>query len=159
MEKEGIEVDSSFLENFLVEVKETLVELTKKIYALAGSEFNINSTQQLGGILFEHLELPVGKKTKTGYSTNEQVLTSLKDAHEIIPSLLEYREVYKLYSTYIEPLLRLSKESSNSRIHTSFVQTGTAAGRLSSKNPNLQNIPTRTKLGAKIREADRKSVV
>ncbi|MCF6339602.1 MAG: DNA polymerase I [Sulfurimonas sp.] len=153
MEKEGIEVDSAFLEKFLVEAKETLSELTKKIYTLVGSEFNINSTQQLGGILFEHLGLPVGKKTKTGYSTNEQVLNSLKDAHEIIPSLLEYREVYKLYSTYIEPLLKLSKESTNSRIHTSFVQTGTATGRLSSKNPNLQNIPTRTKLGNKIREA------
>ena len=153
MEKEGIKVDSSFLEIFLVNVKETLSELTKSIYLLAGSEFNINSTQQLGVILFEHLGLPVGKKTKTGYSTNEQVLSSLEDKHEIIPKLLEYREVYKLYSTYIEPLLKLSKEDKDSRIHTSFVQTGTATGRLSSKNPNLQNIPTRTKLGAKIREA------
>ena len=153
MEKEGIEVNSSFLEKFLVEVKETLSDLTKRIYSLAGSEFNINSTQQLGVILFEHLGLPVGKKTKTGYSTNEQVLSSLKDAHEIIPSLLEYRAVYKLFSTYIEPLLKLSREDSNSRVHTSFIQTGTATGRLSSKNPNLQNIPTRTKLGAKIREA------
>ena len=153
MEKEGIEVNSAFLENFLVEVKETLSNLTKRIYSLAGSEFNINSTQQLGVILFEHLGLPVGKKTKTGYSTNEQVLSSLKDAHEIIPSLLEYRAVYKLFSTYIEPLLKLSRENPNSRVHTSFIQTGTATGRLSSKNPNLQNIPTRTKLGAKIREA------
>ena len=153
MEKEGIEVNSSFLEKFLVEVKETLSDLTKRIYSLAGSEFNINSTQQLGVILFEHLGLPVGKKTKTGYSTNEQVLSSLKDAHEIIPSLLEYRAVYKLFSTYIEPLLKLSRENTNSRVHTSFIQTGTATGRLSSKNPNLQNIPTRTKLGAKIREA------
>jgi DNA polymerase-1 len=153
MEKEGIEVNSVFLEKFLVEAKDTLSELTKNIYDLAGNEFNINSTQQLGAVLFEHLGLPVGKKTKTGYSTNEQVLNSLKDAHEIIPSLLEYRGVYKLYSTYIEPLLKLSKESPNSRVHTSFVQTGTSTGRLSSKNPNLQNIPTRTKLGAKIREA------
>ncbi|QOY53751.1 DNA polymerase I [Candidatus Sulfurimonas marisnigri] len=153
MEKEGIEVNSAFLEKFLVDVKETLGELTKSIYALAGSEFNINSTQQLGVILFEHLGLPVGKKTKTGYSTNEQVLSSLEDKHEIIPKLLEYREVYKLYSTYIEPLLKLSREDKDSRIHTSFVQTGTATGRLSSKNPNLQNIPTRTRLGSKIREA------
>ncbi|MCF6309423.1 MAG: DNA polymerase I [Sulfurimonas sp.] len=153
MEKEGIKVNSAFLEEFLVDVKETLSELTKNIYALAGSEFNINSTQQLGAILFEHLGLPVGKKTKTGYSTNEQVLSSLKDAHEIIPMLLEYREVYKLYSTYIEPLLKLSSEDKYSRIHTSFVQTGTATGRLSSKNPNLQNIPTRTRLGSRIREA------
>lgn len=153
MEKEGIEVDGAFLETFLEEVKETLTSLTQSIYELAGCEFNINSTKQLGVVLFETLELPVGKKTKTGYSTDEKVLSGLKDAHEIIPKLLEYREVYKLYSTYIEPLLKLSKESEASRIHTSFVQTGTATGRLSSKNPNLQNIPTRTPLGAKIRRA------
>ncbi len=153
MEKYGIHVDSEFLEKFLLEVKETLSSLTEKIYALAGSEFNINSTKQLGTILFEHLGLPVGKKTKTGYSTDEKVLSSLKEKHEIIPLLLEYREVYKLFSTYIEPLLKLSHEDKEARIHTSFVQTGTATGRLSSKNPNLQNIPTRTPLGAKIREA------
>lgn len=153
MEKEGIKVDAEFLEKFLVEVKDTLSNLTKKIYELAGSEFNINSTKQLGVILFEHLGLPVGKKTKTGYSTDEKVLNSLKDKHEIITSLLEYREVYKLYSTYIEPLLKLSKEDKNARIHTSFIQTGTATGRLSSKNPNLQNIPARSALGLKIREA------
>ena len=153
MEKEGIKVDSAFLEKFLVEVKDSLASLTASIYELAGTEFNINSTQQLGVILFETLGLPVGKKTKTGYSTDEKVLSGLKDAHAIIPLLLEYREVYKLSSTYIEPLLKLSRESADSRIHTSFVQTGTATGRLSSKNPNLQNIPTRTPLGAKIRQA------
>ncbi|MCD6191267.1 MAG: DNA polymerase I [Sulfurimonas sp.] len=153
MEKEGIKVDSSFLEQFLVEVKETLSGLTKSIYELAGTEFNINSTKQLGVILFETLGLPVGKKTKTGYSTDEKVLNGLNGKHDIIPKLLEYREVYKLYSTYIDPLLKLSKEDKKSRIHTSFVQTGTATGRLSSKNPNLQNIPARSKLGLKIREA------
>jgi len=153
MERDGIKVNSAFLEEFLVEVKETLSQLTKDIYALAGTEFNINSTKQLGTILFETLELPVGKKTKTGYSTNEQVLSGLIDKHEIIPKLLEYREVYKLFSTYIEPLLKLSKEDKDSRIHTSFIQTGTATGRLSSKNPNLQNIPARSELGLKIREA------
>jgi DNA polymerase I len=153
MEKEGIKLDAAFLEEFLVEVKDTLANLTKNIHQLAGSEFNINSTKQLGVILFEHLGLPVGKKTKTGYSTDEKVLKSLKDKHEIISSLLEYREVYKLYSTYIEPLLKLSREDEKGRIHTSFVQTGTATGRLSSKNPNLQNIPARSALGLKIREA------
>ncbi len=153
MEKAGIKVDGAFLKEFLVEVKETLAGLTKSIYEQAGSEFNINSTQQLGAILFDTLGLPFGKKTKTGYSTDENVLSSLKDAHEIVPMLLDYREVYKLYSTYIEPLLKLSMESGKSRVHTSFVQTGTATGRLSSKNPNLQNIPARTKLGLRIREA------
>ena len=153
METEGIEVDTGFLEKFLVEVKETLEHLTKSIYELAKSEFNINSTQQLGKILFEKLGLPVGKKTKTGYSTDEKVLSSLKEKHAIIPKLLEYREVHKLYSTYIDPLLKLANEDEEHRIHTSFVQTGTATGRLSSKNPNLQNIPTRTPLGAKIRKA------
>lgn len=153
MEKEGIALDKSFLEEFLVEVKETLSHLTKTIYELSGSEFNINSTKQLGVVLFETLGLPVGKKTKTGYSTDEKVLNGLKGKHEIIPKLLEYREVYKLYSTYIEPLLKLSNADGKSRIHTSFVQTGTATGRLSSKNPNLQNIPARSKLGLKIREA------
>ncbi|EDZ61432.1 DNA polymerase I [Sulfurimonas gotlandica GD1] len=153
MEKDGIRVDAEFLEVFLVEVKETLLNLTKTIYEQAGTEFNINSTKQLGVILFEHLGLPVGKKTKTGYSTDENVLSSLKDKHEIISSLLEYREIYKLYSTYIEPLLKLSLEDKEGRIHTSFVQTGTATGRLSSKNPNLQNIPARTSQGLKIREA------
>ena len=153
MERKGIEVDVNFLEDFLVEVKATLETLTKSIYELAGMEFNINSTKQLGVVLFETLGLPVGKKTKTGYSTDEKVLSSLKDKHPIIVKLLEYREVYKLYSTYIEPLLKLANENELHRIHTSFVQTGTATGRLSSKNPNLQNIPTRTPLGAKIREA------
>ncbi len=153
MEKEGIKVDAKFLESFLDKAKASLFDLTNKIHTLAGSEFNINSTKQLGAVLFEHLGLPVGKKTKTGYSTNEQVLSSLIDSHSIIPLLLEYREVYKLYSTYIEPLLRLSNEDKEGRVHTSFVQTGTATGRLSSKNPNLQNIPTRTKLGAEVRRA------
>ena len=153
MEKEGIKVNAEFLESFLAKVKATLFDLTNEIHALAGSEFNINSTKQLGVVLFEHLGLPVGKTTKTGYSTNEQVLSSLIDSHSIIPLLLEYREVYKLFSTYIEPLLKLSKEDKNGRVHTSFVQTGTATGRLSSKNPNLQNIPTRTKLGAEVRKA------
>ena len=153
MEKDGIKLDSNSLESFKIEVKQTLDDLTKNIYNLARSEFNINSPKQLGVILFETLGLPVGKKTKTGYSTNESVLSSLVDAHEIIPELLKYREVYKLFSTYVEPLLKLSVKDKNSRIHTSFIQTGTATGRLSSKNPNLQNIPARSELGLKIRKS------
>ena len=153
MERAGIKLDTLFLEEFLVEVKGSLETLTADIHRLAGSEFNINSTKQLGVVLFETLSLPVGKKTKTGYSTNEAVLSGLIDAHEIIPKILEYREVYKLFSTYIEPLLKLSHEDREGRIHTSFVQTGTATGRLSSKNPNLQNIPVRSELGVKIRRA------
>ena len=151
MEQSGIAVDSGFLSEFLEEVKTRLTSLTKEIYAIAGCEFNLNSPQQLGGILFETLALPSGKKTKTGYSTDEKVLSSLVDEHEIIRHILDYREVHKLYSTYIEPLLKLSQESDDSRVHTSFIQTGTATGRLSSKNPNLQNIPVRSDLGVKIR--------
>jgi len=153
MEKDGIKLDASSLEEFKIEVKQTLDDLTKNIHTLAGSEFNINSTKQLGVVLFEDLGLPVGKKTKTGYSTDEAVLNSLVDEHKIIPELLKYREIYKLYSTYVEPLLKLSYEDENSRIHTSFIQTGTSTGRLSSKNPNLQNIPARSELGLKIRKA------
>lgn len=153
MEDEGIKVDTDFLQSFKVETEVLLKELREDIYRLAGGEFNINSTKQLGVVLFETLGLPVGKKTKTGYSTDEKVLNALMDAHEIIPALLRYREVFKLYSTYIDPLLTLGLEHEDRRIHTSFLQTGTATGRLSSKNPNLQNIPVRSAMGAKIRQA------
>jgi len=152
MESKGIMIDQPFFERLRTEANEKIARLTEEIYTLTGSEFNINSTQQLGVILFEKLGLKAGKKTKTGYSTNEQVLQSLIDAHPVIPRLLEYREIYKLRSTYIEPLLKLAKKDPNSRIYTSFLQTGTATGRLSSKNPNLQNIPVRTELGRRIRE-------
>ncbi len=151
MEREGIKVDIDFFENLLKKSKKTLDSLTKNIYNLTGSEFNINSTKQLGHILFDVLSLPVIKKTKTGYSTNEAVLQKLLDKHPVIKMLLEYREMHKLQSTYIEPLLKLAKKSENHRIHTSFIQTGTATGRLSSKNPNLQNIPVKTELGREIR--------
>lgn len=153
MEMRGIKVDAEFLKRFLVEAKSSLQEFTELIYKHAGGEFNINSTQQLGAVLFDKLSLPAGKKTKTGYSTDEAVLNSIAYLHEIVPVILDYREVFKLVSTYIEPLIRLANASSASRIHTSFVQTGTSTGRLSSKEPNLQNIPTRTSLGSKIREA------
>ena len=153
MEKAGIRLDVHFMETFKKEVQEKIASLTQRIYELAGEEFNINSTKQLGKILFEKLGLEAKKKTKTGYSTDEKVLTSLKEEHEIIGYILEYREVYKLFSTYVEPLLKIAKERSDHRIHTSFVQTGTATGRLSSKDPNLQNIPVRSDLGANIRRA------
>jgi DNA polymerase-1 len=153
MEREGIAVDIEFLENFKLEVSQRLTFLTCEIYKEAGSEFNINSTKQLGVVLFDTLGLPVQKKTKTGYSTDEKVLNALKDEHPIIRLLLEYREIFKLFSTYIEPLLLLASKDKQNRIYTSFIQTGTATGRLSSKNPNLQNIPTKTEIGRRIREA------
>ncbi len=152
MEFEGIKLDIVFFENLLKKATSTIERLTREIYDLSDSEFNINSTQQLGIVLFEKLGLKAGKKTKTGYSTNEQVLHGLIDDHPIIPKLLEYREIYKLRSTYIDPLLKLAKKDEKERIYTSFLQTGTATGRLSSKNPNLQNIPVRTELGREIRE-------
>jgi DNA polymerase-1 len=153
MENKGIKVEREFLQKLLQKANQTIELLTRDIYKLAGSEFNINSTKQLGEILFEKLKLKKGKKTKTGYSTDEKVLLSLKDEHPIISKILEYRESFKLRSTYIEPLLKLAKMDKNSRIYTSFLQTGTATGRLSSKNPNLQNIPVRSELGREIREA------
>lgn len=149
MERNGIMSDAKSLEHFKVEAKAKLSELTAAIYDAAGGEFNINSPKQLGDILFDKLQLPVGKKR----STDVKVLNSLLDQHPIIALILQYREMFKLYSTYIEPLLELNAQSGDGRIHTSFVQTGTATGRLSSKNPNLQNIPTRSELGARIREA------
>ena len=153
MEQKGIKVDTKFLENLKEISKHNLVKLTDKIYELSGETFNINSPKQLGAILFDTLKLTASKKTKTGYSTNESVLAKIKDEHEVVPKILEYREAFKLHSTYIEPLLELGEQNSDSKIHTSFLQTGTATGRLSSKNPNLQNIPVRTEAGRQIREA------
>jgi len=153
MERLGIKIDPSKLQTLQKTLSDDLAALTQEIYALAGSEFNIKSTQQLGVILFQTLGLKGGKKTKTGYSTNEAVLTSLKDEHEIIPKILEYREYQKILSTYVTPLLKLAQADAHSRIYTNFGQTGTATGRLSSRDPNLQNIPVRSKLGRSVREA------
>jgi len=153
MEKAGIAVDIEVLETFKIEVSHELSTLTEKIHAMCGTVFNLNSPKQLGVILFETLGLSHGKKTKTGYSTDESVLEGLRHEHEVVVLLLQYREYHKLYSTYIEPLIALAKVDKHSRIYTSFVQTGTATGRLSSKNPNLQNIPVKTALGMRIREA------
>ena len=120
------------------------------IYALAGEEFNVNSTQQLGRILFEKLGLPPVKKTKTGYSTSAEVLEKLRGSHEIIDVILEYRQYAKLKSTYVDGLSKVI--APDGRIHTSFQNTVTATGRLSSTEPNLQNIPVRTELGAELRK-------
>ncbi len=153
MQDVGVKVDTNFLKILKEKNSQHIQELSSQIYALAGCEFNINSPKQLGVVLFETLGLPTSKKTKTGYSTNETVLQKLYDKHDVIPVLLEYREAYKLQSTYIEPLLEIGLKDENHRIYTSFLQTGTATGRLSSKNPNLQNIPVKTQAGREIRKA------
>jgi len=153
MEKEGIKVDSERLQTLQRLLSDTLSKLTEEIYELAGTEFNIRSTQQLGSVLFGQLALKGGKKTKTGYSTNEAVLQSLKGDHPIIEKILAYREHQKMLSTYVDPLLKLARKDERSRIYTSFLQTGTATGRLSSKDPNLQNIPVRSELGREVRSA------
>jgi DNA polymerase-1 len=151
MEKEGIKIDGHYFEVLLKRTDHAIEELKAEIFSLCDATFNLNSTQQLGNVLFEQLGLPTVKKTKTGYSTDEKVLNELLDQHPSIAKILEYRELYKLRSTYIEPLLKLSKESPLGRVHTSFIQTGTATGRLSSKDPNLQNIPVKTELGREVR--------
>lgn len=151
MEALGFAIDREELTNAGDEIKNSLRLLTNKIYELAGQEFNINSPSQLGEILFEKLGLPVGKKTKTGYSTNAEVLEKLRDKHEIIDFVLEYRTLSKLNSTYIEGLLPLIH--TDGKIHAHFQQTVTATGRLSCTEPNLQNIPIRQELGRKLRKA------
>jgi DNA polymerase-1 len=153
MERAGIKVDIEHLMKLQKSLRLDLEHLTEEIYALTGSEFNIRSTQQLGNILFQKLGLKGAKKTKMGYSTNEAVLQTLKNEHPVILKLLAYREYQKMLSTYVDPLLKLAKENEHHRIYTSFIQTGTATGRLSSKEPNLQNIPVRSALGRSVREA------
>jgi DNA polymerase-1 len=138
MENRGINIDVEYFKELEIKLEKKLETLTNEIYELADERFNINSTKQLAFILFEKLGLPAKKKTKTGYSTNEAVLNSLKE-YPIVSKILEYRELFKLQSTYIKPLQVHNKDG---KIYTSFLQTGTATGRLSSKDPNLQNIPT-----------------
>lgn len=152
MEKEGIAIDTDYFEALHVKTEAAIDGLKNEIFALCDANFNLNSTQQLGAVLFEKLGLPTVKKTKTGYSTDEFVLQELMDKHPSIAKILEYRELYKLKSTYIEPLLKHAKSSPQNRIHTSFIHTGTSTGRLSSKEPNLQNIPVKTELGREIRK-------
>jgi len=126
--------------------------LTAQIYTMAGGEFNVNSPKQLSEVLFEKLKLPTLKKTKTGYSTNEEVLSKLAVKHEFPALILEYRQLAKLKSTYIDALPKMVNLKTGC-IHTEFLQTGTETGRLSSRHPNLQNIPVRTELGQQIRRA------
>lgn len=151
MEKQGILVHSEELRTLGVELNERIQDLMKTIYDLAGGEFNINSPKQLGEVLFDKLQLPVIKKTKTGYSTDAEVLEKLASRHEIVQHLLNYRQLAKLQSTYIEGLLKEVNEQTG-KIHTYYKQTIAATGRLSSQYPNLQNIPIRLEEGRKIRK-------
>ncbi len=150
MEKNGVRVDKDALKKYGDNLKTRINELTVAIYNEAGEEFNINSTKQLGEILFEKLQLKSGKKTKTGYSTSVEVLEKISGQHPIISLILEYRQLTKLNSTYVEGLAVYIRE--DGRIHGKFNQTVTATGRISSTEPNLQNIPTRLPLGREIRK-------
>ncbi|HMZ94008.1 MAG TPA: DNA polymerase I [Chitinophagales bacterium] len=154
MEREGINVDVPFLQQYSSEIQEELIQLQDTIYKKSGTTFNIDSPKQLGEILFEHLKIPYqGKKTKTGqYSTDEATLQKFFDKHPIIQSILDYREFTKLKSTYVDAIPNLINPLTN-RIHTTYNQTSVATGRLSSINPNLQNIPIRTERGKQIRKA------
>ena len=151
MEIVGVRVDVPYLEKLQVEFDERIRAIEKDIEIMAGEPVNPNSPKQLGHILFEVLELPVVKKTKTGYSTSAEVLEALRDSHPIVGRVLDYRQLAKLKSTYVDGLLKLV--DAHDRVHTSFNQTVTATGRLSSTAPNLQNIPVRTEEGKRIRRA------
>ncbi|MYD92627.1 MAG: DNA polymerase I [Chloroflexi bacterium] len=152
MERRGIRLDAGALGELSRAMAEEIAELQSGIYTDAGHEFNVNSPKQLGTVLFEELGLPAGRKTKTGYSTASGVLEGLVDDNPIVGRVLEYRELSKLKSTYIDTLPDLAHPSTG-RLHTTFNQAGTATGRLSSANPNLQNIPIRTERGREIRRA------
>ena len=149
MEQAGVLVDAAALEQFGQTLKAGIAQSQQAVFDLAGEEFNLNSTQQLGQVLFDHLGLPPVKKTKTGYSTSAEVLEKLRDKHPIVDQILEYRQLTKLNSTYVEGLEKVI--APDGRIHTCFQNTVTATGRLSSTEPNLQNIPVRTPLGAQMR--------
>lgn len=152
VEMNGVKIDTDFLAELSREAEKSMNELAGKIYGEAGTEFNINSTKQLAEVLFEKMKLPVVKKTKTGFSTDVEVLEKLAENHKMPQLLLEYRERAKLKSTYFDALPELVNARTG-LIHTSFNQTGTSTGRLSSSDPNLQNVPVKTELGRKIRKA------
>lgn len=151
MERRGVKIDVKFFKNFNAELKTELELIEKDIYQEAKIDFNINSPKQLSYVLFEKLKLPTKKRTKTGHSTDFSTLQELKNVHPIVPKILRHRELSKLISTYLEPILELC-DPKTKRVHTSFNQVGTATGRLSSSNPNLQNIPMRGDLGKRIRQ-------
>lgn len=150
MEAVGFNIDREKLDQLAVSFKEEIERTEKEIFNLCEEEFNINSPKQLGKILFEKLDLPVIKKTKTGYSTNVEVLEKLMDKHEVIPKIIYYRQITKLNSTYVEGLKNVIDE--DGKIHSSFNQTVTTTGRLSSTEPNLQNIPIKYEMGREIRK-------
>ena len=152
MELYGVALDADFLRDFGNVLDEQLQTLEREVYAVVGHSFNINSTKQLADVLFVELKLPSGKKTKTGYSVSADVIENLRGKHPVVDSLLEYRQLNKLKSTYIDGLLTLMDQRTG-RVYTSFNQTIASSGRLSSSNPNLQNIPVRTEVGRRIRRA------
>lgn len=149
MEREGVKIDIDGIKAFGKEVSAKAEKISREIYEYAGHEFNIGSPKQLGSVLFEKLALPSAKKTKTGYSTNAEVLESLMDKHPIVPLITEYRALTKLQNTYVTGLLKVVGE--DGRVHSTFKQTETRTGRISSAEPNIQNIPVRTPLGREMR--------
>lgn len=161
MERLGVHLDLSFLETMSKDCEKKIDKIRADLYKQAGEEFNLNSPKQLSKILFEKLKLPVIKKTKTGYSTDEGVLTTLALNHDFPAKVLDYRHISKIKSTYIDALPKLVDE--NNYLHAEFLQVGTETGRLSSRNPNLQNMPIRTDLGRQIRKAiipsDKKHII
>jgi DNA polymerase-1 len=152
MEENGVAIDTSILSDISHLINLELKKLIDAIYQYAGYEFNLNSTQQLAKLLFEEKGLPNRKKTKTGFSTDNSVLEELSEDYEIAAQLIQYRQLSKLQSTYVSALPKMLNPLTN-RIHSSFNQTVASTGRLSSTNPNLQNIPVRTELGREIRKA------
>ena len=150
MEHYGVKIDKEGIKRFGETLTEEMSGIEQQIYFMAGHEFNIGSPKQLGVVLFEEMGLPTGKKTKTGYSTNAEVLENLRNQHEIVDLILQYRQLSKLNSTYVEGLLKVVAE--DGRVHSLFKQTETRTGRISSAEPNVQNIPVRTELGRNMRK-------
>src|SRR5690606_16533212 len=152
MEQRGVAIDPQVLKDLGQTISRRIEELAGQIYELAGGPFNINSTQQLGKVLFEDLDLPIIKRTKTGYSTDAEVLETLAGEHPIVDLVMEHRQLAKLQSTYVQGLLA-EIDPQDGRIHTTFQQTVAATGRLASTNPTLQNIPIRDEPGKGLRRA------